>query len=103
MLIVQVKVRVKPGCEDTFKKATLENARQSLQESGIARFDVLQQLDDPTQFILIEVYRDQDAPARHKETAHYQLWRDTVAALMAEPRSSLRYANLFPPHPGWNG
>lgn len=101
MLIVHVFVRVKPDCVDAFTAASLDNARRSIQEPGIARFDVIQQADDPTRFVLVEVYRDADAPARHKETAHYAQWRDAVADLMAEPRSSVKYASRFPDDAGW--
>jgi quinol monooxygenase YgiN len=101
MLIVHVHVHVKPEFVDTFRQATLENARNSVQEPGIARFDVIQQLDDPTRFVLVEVYRTADDPARHKETAHYQIWRDTVAEMMAEPRTGVKYANVFPDDEGW--
>ena len=101
MFIVHVHVHVKPEFVDAFKEATLENARNSVQEPGIARFDVIQQLDDPTRFVLVEVYRTPDDPARHKETAHYQAWRDAVAEMMAEPRSSVKYANVFPDDAGW--
>ena len=79
----------------------MENARNSIQEPGIARFDVMQQMDDPTRFLLVEVYRTPDDPARHKETAHYQTWRDTVAEMMAEPRQSVKFANVFPNDAGW--
>jgi autoinducer 2-degrading protein len=96
MLVVHVHARVKPEFVDRFKEATLENARQSLKEPGIARFDVMQQQDDPTRFALIEAYRTLDAPAAHKETRHYQVWRDAVAPMMAEPRSSVKYTNVFP-------
>lgn len=91
MLVIHVHVRVKSESVEAFKRATIENARQSLQEPGIACFDVQQQQDDPTRFVLIEGYRDGDAPARHKETAHYAKWRDAVAPMMAEPRSSVKY------------
>lgn len=101
MLIVHVHVHVKPEFVDAFKEATVENARNSVQEPGIARFDVIQQLDDPTRFVLIEVYRTPDDPAEHKKTAHYQTWRDTVAEMMAEPRSSVKYENLFPDDQEW--
>lgn len=101
MLVVHVQVRVKPESIDAFKAATLANARASVQEPGIARFDVVQQADDPTRFILIEAYRDAAAPAAHKETAHYALWRDTVATMMAEPRSSAKYTNVFPEDTAW--
>jgi autoinducer 2-degrading protein len=96
MLIVHVHVRVKPDDVEVFKAASLENARKSVQEPGIARFDIVQQADDPTRFVLVEVYRADDAPAKHKVTAHYVKWRDTVASMMAEPRTSLKYSNIFP-------
>ena len=96
MLIVHVHVRVKPESVEAFREASLKNAAASLQEPGIARFDVAQQADDPTRFVLVEVYRTAGAPAQHKETAHYQTWRDAVAPMMAEPRSSVKYAPVFP-------
>ena len=101
VLIVHVQVRVKPECIEAFKQATLENARNSANEPGIARFDVLQQTDDPGRFALVEVYRDADAPAKHKETAHYSQWRDRVAPMMAEPRASVKFSNVFPDDNGW--
>jgi quinol monooxygenase YgiN len=101
MLIVHVHVHVKPEFIDAFREASVENARHSIREAGIARFDVLQQADDPSRFILVEVYRTPQAPAEHKDTAHYQLWRDRVAPMMAEPRGSVRYSNLFPGEEGW--
>ena len=101
MFIVHVHVHVKPKSIDAFREATMENARNSIQEPGIARFDVMQQMDDPTHFLLVEVYRTPDDPARHKETAHYQTWRDTVAEMMAEPRQSVKFANVFPNDAGW--
>ena len=101
MFIVHVHVHVQSEFVDAFREATLENARNSVQEPGIARFDVIQQLDDPTRFVLIEVYRTPEDPARHKGTAHYQAWRDTVAEMMAEPRSSVKYDNVFPDDEGW--
>ncbi len=102
MFIVHVFVRVRPEQVEAFQAATLENARNSIKEPGIARFDVIQQQDDPTRFVLVEVYRTSDDPARHKETAHYQKWRDTVADMMAEPRTSVKYANVFPDEQGWD-
>ena len=96
MLVVHVHVRVKPENIEAFKRATLENAQASVKEAGIARFDVVQQQDDPTRFLLVEIYRTPEAPAAHKETKHYQTWRDTVAPMMAEPRSSTKFANVFP-------
>ena len=101
MLVVHVHVHVKPESVDAFKAATVENARTSIQEPGIARFDLIQQTDDPTRFVLVEVYRTPDDPARHKETAHYAKWRDAVAPMMAEPRSSVKYVNVFPEDAGW--
>ena len=102
MLVVTVFVDVKPGSLDAFKKATIENARNSTKEPGIARFDVLQQQDDPTKFVLIEVYRTAEDPAKHKETAHYKKWRDTVESMMATPRKSVKYSNIYPSDEGWD-
>ena len=101
MLVVHVYVHVKSDCVDAFREATLANARQSVTEPGIARFDVLQQQDDATRFVLVEVYRTPDDPTKHKETAHYQAWRDAVADMMAEPRQSTKYDNCFPDDAGW--
>jgi quinol monooxygenase YgiN len=101
MFIVHVFVHVKSDCVEVFKKATIDNARNSVQEPGIARFDVVQQNDDPTRFVLVEVYRTPEDPARHKETAHYKTWRATVADMMAEPRSSAKYGNIYPSDEGW--
>ena len=101
MLIVHVHVQVKPEFLDDFLKATVENARNSVMEPGIARFNVIQQQDDPTRFILVEVYRTPEAPARHKETVHYAKWRDTVADMMVVPRTSVKFANIFPEDSGW--
>ena len=101
MLIVNVHVHVKEGTEDAFRAASLENASNSLKESGIARFDVCQQNDDPTRFLLVEVYRDETAPAAHKETDHYKQWRDAVADMMAGPRQAVKYTNQFPDDDGW--
>lgn len=101
MHIVHVFVRVKPEAVEAFRAASLDNARESVKEPGIARFDVLQVQDEPTRFVLVEVYRTPEGPARHKETAHYATWRDTVAEMMAEPRSSTVYSNLYPDESGW--
>ena len=101
MLVVHVHVRVKPECVVGFKAATLANARESLKEPGVARFDVVQQQDDPTRFVLVEVYRDAAAAAAHKETQHYPVWRDAVAPMMADPRSSVKFSNVFPTDEGW--
>jgi len=95
MLIVHVHVKVKPEWVEDFSRATVENARASVEEPGIARFDVVRQQDDATRFVLIEIYRDAGAAAAHKETAHYAKWRDTVAPMMAEPRSSVKYEAVY--------
>lgn len=101
MLIVHAHVQVKPECIEAFKSATLANARGSLQEPGIARFDVCQQADDPTRFVIVEVFRTAAAPAAHKETAHYAAWRDAVATMMAAPRVGVKFNNVFPDDRGW--
>jgi len=101
MLVVHVHVHVRPEHLEAFTTASLANARASVREPGVARFDVVQQADDPTRFVLVEVYRTPAAPAAHKETAHYQAWRDAVAPMMAEPRTSVKFANLFPDDAGW--
>ena len=101
MLIVHVFVHVKPSDVAAFTAATLENARNSVQEPGIVRFDVIQQEDDPTRFVLVEIYRTPADPARHKETAHYLTWRNAVESMMAEPRRSVKYGVVFPPAAGW--
>ena len=101
MFIVHVPIHVKPENLDAFKAATLVNARASVQEPGIVRFDVVQQADDPARFVLVEVYRDAAANLAHKETKHYAVWRDTVAGMMAEPRLGVKYNNLFPEDQNW--
>jgi len=101
MLIVLVHVHVKSEFLEAFKQASIENARNSVREPGIARFDVIQQEDDPTKFILVEVYKTAEAPAVHKETAHYAKWRDTVTDMIAEPRHGIKYSNLFPADANW--
>jgi autoinducer 2-degrading protein len=102
MFIVHVFAHVKPDKVEAFRAASLENARNSIKEPGIAQFDCIQQRDDPTRFVLVEVYRTANDPAKHKETAHYQKWRATVADMMAEPRSSIKYTNIFPDEKGWD-
>ena len=101
MNIVLVHVHVKLEMDDAFKQASIENASLSVKEEGIERFDVIQQNDDPARFILVEVYKTADAPAAHKETAHYLKWRDTVADMMAEPRQGIKYGNIYPDDKGW--
>ena len=101
MLIVHVHVHVKPESVADFRQATIENARLSVQEPDIARFDVVEQQDDATRFVLIEVYRSREAAAAHKETAHYAKWRDAVASMMAEPRHSVKYNDVFPELREW--
>ena len=101
MLVVHVHVQVKPEFVEAFKAATVENARNSVQEPGVARFDVVQQADDPTRFVLVEAYRTADAPAAHKETKHYATWRDAVTPMMAVPRTSVKFCNVFPADAAW--
>lgn len=101
MHIVHVHVRVKAEFIEAFKQATLDNASHSIKEAGIARFDIIQQVDDPTRFVLVEVYRTSQAPAAHKETPHYRRWANTVMQMMAEPRQGIKYANIFPDDGGW--
>ncbi len=101
MLVVHVQVHVKPECVDAFRAASIANARESVKEPGMARFDVMQNAADPTHFVLVEAYRTPEAPAAHKETVHYALWRDTVAEMMAEPRNSDKFVNCFPEDAGW--
>ena len=101
MFIAHVHVHVKPELVEDFRRASLENASKSIKEPGIARFDVIQQSDDPTRFLLVEVYRTPEDAARHKETSHYQNWRDKVENMMAEPRKSIKYTNVFPADREW--
>jgi quinol monooxygenase YgiN len=101
MLVVHVHIHVKPECVEAFKQATVANARESIKEPGIAAFDCVQQQDDATRFVLVEAYRTPQAPAAHKETKHYQTWRDAVAPMMAEPRTSVKFTNLFPEDSAW--
>ena len=101
MLILHVHVHVKPEHLEAFTRATLVNAANSTQEPGVARFDVMQQADDPTRFVLVEVYRNLEATVKHKETAHYHTWAATVTDMLAEPRSRVTYSNLFPDDRGW--
>ena len=99
--IVFVSVHVKSGLEDAFRKASLANASKSILEPGVVRFDVVQQTEDPARFVLVEVYRTPEDVARHKETAHYLTWRDTVAEMMAEPRRGVVHTNCFPADEAW--
>jgi quinol monooxygenase YgiN len=101
MHIVHVHAHVKPNQVETFEIATIENAQSSIKESGVARFDVIQSQDDPTKYILVEVYRTVEDSAKHKETVHYKKWRDTVAPMMAEQRTSYKFTNIFPDEKGW--
>lgn len=101
MQILIVNLHVKPEYLDAFRAATVENAQHSVQEPGIARFDLLQQSDDPTRFVLVEVYRDADAPARHRETEHYKKWFAHVPDMLMEPRTRVFYSNVFPADSAW--
>ena len=103
MLVVHVHVRVRPGQVDDFLTATLVNARASLGEPGVLRFDVIRDQADPEHVVLAEVYRDDEASAAHKLTAHYAAWRDAVAGMMAEPRASAKFSAVFPDRDeGWS-
>ena len=101
MLIVQVFAHVHPDAVDAFLSATLDNARHSVLEPGVVRFDVIQQENDPTRFVLVEIYRDDSAPAAHKATPHYARWREAVEPMMVEPRSSTKYRAHFPELARW--
>jgi quinol monooxygenase YgiN len=101
MLVIHIQIQVKPEFINAFKQATVANARESLKEPGIARFDFVQQQEDPARFALVEVYRTPEANAAHKETKHYQVWRDTVEPMMAAPRSRKTFTNIFPEDQGW--
>jgi quinol monooxygenase YgiN len=101
MQIVLVHVQVRPEFVTAFKQASIENASNSVMEPGIARFDVIQEADDPTRFILVEVYNTAEAPAAHKQTAHYAKWRDAVAEMMAAPRQGIKYTNIYPTDENW--
>ena len=101
MYIIHVYVHVKSDCIEAFKAATVENARSSVMEQGIARFDVVQRADDPARFVLVECYRDSSAPALHKETKHYKEWAERVADMLAEPRSRDVFGAVFPADQVW--
>lgn len=101
MLVAHIHVKVKPESVEDFRQATIENARASIQESGIARFDVVQQQDDATHFVLVEAYHTPDAVTAHRATAHYAKWRDTVEPMMASPRERALYDSVFPEAEGW--
>jgi len=101
MLVIHVQVHVRSECVAAFKAATLANASQSVREPGVARFDVVQQADDPTRFVLVEAYRTPAGHAAHRETPHYRAWRDAVEPMMAEARTSVRFAAVFPDDAGW--
>lgn len=102
MLIVHVHVHVKSEHIEAFRQASIANAKASIQEAGVIRFDVIQENDRPERFVLVEIYRTAEDPARHKETAHYATWRDTVAEMMAEPRSAVKYHAIEPlEEAGW--
>ena len=101
MHILIVQARVKAEFIDAFKQASAVNAASSAKEPGVARFDFLQQKDDPQKFVLYEVYRDPSAPAKHKETAHYKAWAETVSHMFEQPRTRAAYSNVFPDDEAW--
>jgi quinol monooxygenase YgiN len=96
-LAVVVYVHVLPESVEAFRAASLANAAASIREPGVVRFDVMQETGDVTRFALFEVYRGQEGAAAHKQTEHYQTWRDTVAPMMAEPRTNKSYTTITPP------
>ena len=102
MFIVHVFIHVKPECVGDFKAATLANVRNSIREPGISRFDFMVQIDTPNHFVLEEVYHTPEDAVKHKETTHYMVWRDAVARMMAEPRSSIKFSNIELNEDGWN-
>lgn len=101
LLMIHVHVHVKPEFIEAFRDASIANARNSVNEPGVVRFDVIQNTSDPARFVLLEIYRSVEDQAQHKETAHYATWRDTVAEMMAEPRNAIKFHNVFPDDGGW--
>jgi (4S)-4-hydroxy-5-phosphonooxypentane-2,3-dione isomerase len=101
VFVIHVQAQVKPPYVEAFKKACIENAKESIKEEGIVRFDIVQQQDDPTRFVLVEIYRNKDVPSKHKETVHYKDWRDKVLPMMAQPRKSIFYTNIYPDDKNW--
>ncbi|NIA15055.1 MAG: antibiotic biosynthesis monooxygenase [Nitrospiraceae bacterium] len=102
MYILHVDIAVKPDCVDEFVEATLANARGSVQEPGCARFDIVQDREDPAHFRLIEVYRNEAAVAAHKDTPHYAAWAETAIPFMAEPRTKTIYRGIYPGEDDWD-
>ncbi|WP_027415469.1 putative quinol monooxygenase [Aneurinibacillus terranovensis] len=101
MYIVHVSIKVKEQHISAFRKVSIENARNSLNETGVARFDVLQQQDDPSNFLLVEVYYTPEAQLKHRETEHFKKWRAAIADMIAEPYTFVKYDNSFPNESGW--
>ena len=101
MLVVMVSTHVKPEFVEAFKEVTIDNARNSIQEPGVLRFDVYQQNEDHTRFTMVEIYKSADDPPKHRETAHYLRWRDAVANMLAEPRGRVEYQVIYPPAAEW--
>ena len=101
MIIVNVFVSVKPEMTEEFIKATKENAKNSINEPGIIRFDFIRQADSSSDFLLVEAYKNEDAISRHKQTAHYNIWKNTVENMMSAPRKSIKYINVFPDEANW--
>lgn len=101
VLAIHVQIRVQPTQIKAFLAATLENAARSRKEPGVARFDVMQDRDDPSRFVLVEVYRSEQAPAAHKSTPHYKKWVELVEPMLAEPRSRRSFDACYPPDEDW--
>jgi len=102
MVIVQVYVKVKKECIDAFISETIKNTANSIKESGVVRFDFMQETENPQSFLLTEIYKDEKAPIDHKNTAHYLDWKKAVADMMLEPRVGVKYKEIFPAfEKGW--
>lgn len=101
MIVLHVQVQVKPECVEAFREATIRNASESVKEKGIARFDVVRGKEDPCHFVLVEAYLNQEAVDAHKKTAHYAVWREAVAPMMAAPRQGVFHESVFPEDAAW--
>jgi autoinducer 2-degrading protein len=101
MIVVLVHIHVKEEAIEGFKEAIMANATESVKEPGVARFDVIQQRDDPQRFVLVEAYFEQEAIARHKETPHYLAWREAAEPMMVEPRQGIPHLSVWPEDQAW--
>jgi (4S)-4-hydroxy-5-phosphonooxypentane-2,3-dione isomerase len=101
MLVAIINVHVKSDFIEGFKTASLDNASNSVKEPGVIRFDVYQQSDDPSRYTLVEIYKTDEDVTRHRETTHYVRWRDTVTAMMVEPRTRTTHRIVYPVESEW--